>query len=143
MKAIAVGLLSLALLGLSSFGSDARTPDGPVIRLAPVRVRAGAFSVNYKWDEQGMITSVRVTLVRAQSPGEKAGLRAGDQLVRIDGRAVVGMPHEELAAILAAELTPAHPTEIYSFEGKRFLDDDVKVNWKFSYNPDEKSRTDR
>jgi S1-C subfamily serine protease len=107
------------------------------VRLAPFRVKGGAFSISYTWNGEGKVTVARVTLVRAQSPGEKAGLRAGDLLVRIDGREVAGMPHEELARILAADLNPEHPVEIYSFEGKRFFGDDVKVEWKFTYRPDE------
>ena len=88
-----------------------------------------------EWDKAGKVTSARVTVIRAHSPGEKAGLRVGDELVRIDDRDVVGMPHEELARILAADLSPEHPIEVYAFVGPRLIGEEVKVNWKFTYKP--------
>ncbi|WP_329623165.1 S41 family peptidase [Streptomyces sp. NBC_01255] len=51
-------------------------------------------------------TAVRVTRVQAGGPAERAGLRAGDRLVSVDGRPVGGLSVSEVVSLLRGDGVP-------------------------------------
>ncbi|MFF4169986.1 S41 family peptidase [Streptomyces sp. NPDC001744] len=55
---------------------------------------------------------VRVTRVRPGGPADRAGLRAGDRLVSVDGRPVDGLSVSETVALLRGDGVPGSPVAL-------------------------------
>ncbi|WP_328925966.1 S41 family peptidase [Streptomyces sp. NBC_00190] len=55
------------------------------------------------WAERGRDGLIEVDKVQPASPAARAGLRAGDRLLNVDGHAVTGLPVTEVIALLRGE----------------------------------------
>ncbi len=97
-------------------------PTGSVA-LRPVRIRGNPltnfpFSLQIRWSETSdRITAITVTSVPENSESARAGIRAGDTIVAIDGRKVEDFPagvgqHDELGRIFVNR----HPGDAVSLE---------------------------
>ncbi|MER8232065.1 S41 family peptidase [Streptomyces sp. NPDC094049] len=61
---------------------------------------------------------VGVTRVRADGPAERAGLRAGDRIVSVDGRAVDGLSVSEVVSLLRGEGVAGSPVALRVERGR-------------------------
>ncbi|MFF0474054.1 S41 family peptidase [Streptomyces sp. NPDC004284] len=61
---------------------------------------------------------VRVTRVRPGGPAERAGLRAGDRLVSVDGRSVEGLSVSEVVSLLRGDGVPGSAVELRVGRGR-------------------------
>ncbi|MFB7466244.1 S41 family peptidase [Streptomyces sp. NPDC056224] len=55
------------------------------------------------WADRGRDGLIKVDKVQPGSPAARAGLRAGDRLLNVDGHAVTGLPVTEVVALLRGE----------------------------------------
>jgi C-terminal processing protease CtpA/Prc len=89
-------LVMLALAAIPSARADAEAAKEPVVRLAPMTVRPGplgAIGIQCSLDVGGLFGKARIrrmdiSLVTPGSAAERAGLKAGDGILKIDGVAV-------------------------------------------------------
>jgi carboxyl-terminal processing protease len=61
---------------------------------------------------------VRVTRVQSGGPAARAGLRAGDRLVSVDGRPVTGLSVSEVVALLRGDGVPGTPVVLRVERGR-------------------------
>jgi S1-C subfamily serine protease len=99
---------------------DAPPPEGaPPASLAPLRVPGSSLFLGYyldvKWNTQsGYIDSIVVTRVEPGSLAERAGLRAGDYLLAVDGKRTVGISQLDFAALMRRTFEDGD-TVVYKF----------------------------
>ncbi|GGT10317.1 peptidase S41 [Streptomyces tanashiensis] len=63
-------------------------------------------------------SGVRVTRVQPGGPAERAGLRAGDRLVSVDGRPVDGLSVSEVVSLLRGDGVPGSPVALRVERGR-------------------------
>jgi hypothetical protein len=81
-------------------------PPAPAVRLAPVRVADSSlffgYTVEVHWDD-GYVDTVEFTDVEPGSLADKAGLKAGDMLLAVDGKRVLGITQPAFEALMTRE----------------------------------------
>jgi membrane-associated protease RseP (regulator of RpoE activity) len=96
--------------GLRATG-DAPAPGSlPAARMAPVRVQDSSLFFGYTLDVHwelatGMIDYIEITGVERGSLAEKAGLKAGDHLLAVDGKPATGITQPEFVALMTRDFT--------------------------------------
>jgi S1-C subfamily serine protease len=112
--------------GLAAAGDAPTPPVAAAGRLPPVRVADSSLFLGYyirvHWDAvSGLVDDVVVTKVEPGSLAERAGLRAGDWLLAVDGRRVIGITQPDFTALMMRSYYPGD-TVAYRFTvGRGFL----------------------
>jgi membrane-associated protease RseP (regulator of RpoE activity) len=122
-----VALAAIAFAAGTRTAGDAPPPAaGPPARLPPVHVADSSLFFGYYLDVRwstitGLIDDIVVTKVEAGSLAERAGLRAGDYLLAVDGNRATGITQTDLAALMARSYYPGDSV-VYKFTvGRGFL----------------------
>jgi len=120
LRQCAVALVAAAIAESLLGAGDAPPPGGssPAV-LAPVHVPASSLFLGYyldvHWDTvTGIIDTIVVTKVDPGSLAERAGLRAGDYLLAVDGKRAIGITQAELAALMRRSFEDGD-TVVYKF----------------------------
>jgi membrane-associated protease RseP (regulator of RpoE activity) len=107
-RLLALAVLAIGLnLGAGLAPAEAPPgPPAPTVRLAPVRVADSSlffgYTVDVHWDG-GYVDTVEFMDVEPGSLAEKAGLRAGDMLLAVDGKRVLGITQPAFEALMTRE----------------------------------------
>ena len=96
-------------------GNTSAAEATPPVVMAPFEVQDIGFSLGFSISRiTGKISSVKFTRVADWSAAGKAGLRADDNLIAIDGVAVVGKKYSDFAALMNRSVPSGQSTQ-YSF----------------------------
>jgi C-terminal processing protease CtpA/Prc len=104
-------------------GATQTTESGsePVIQMAPYRIQDFGFEMSFSASKKtGKIRELKITSVTPGSSAAKAGLRAGDLLLSVDGTAVTSVKYTDLAVLFNRSVPAGQPIR-YSFTVARGL----------------------
>jgi S1-C subfamily serine protease len=113
-------LAALACAAGNRAAGDVPAPAvGPAARLAPVHVADSSLFFGYYLDVRwstitGLIDNIVVSKVDPGSLAERAGMRAGDYLLAVDGKRATGITQPDFVALMTRPFYPGD-TVVYRF----------------------------
>jgi predicted metalloprotease with PDZ domain len=116
--AVAIAATACAA-GICTAGDTPPLAGAPPVNLAPIHVPATSLFLGYyidvHWDSvSGRVDTIVVTKVEPGSLAERAGLRAGDYILAVDGKSTAGITHPAFSALMRRSFYEGD-TVVYKF----------------------------